>query len=528
MKASLRQSMSWLHTWAGLMFGWVLFAMFVTGTAAYFNEEITRWMQPELKGRAAPEEAAEAGLRYLERTAPGAKSWFISPPGLRTQTTNVLWQPADDSDEKRGSRGDTSAQLDSEGNRIEARDTRGGFFFYRFHFDLHYMPVIWARYLVGLAAMSMLVAIVSGVITHKKIFTDFFMLRFGKGQRSWLDAHNVSAVLALPFHLMITYTGLVTLETLYMPWGIAAAYQSSDRFFEARFPVREEVRPQDRLAPLAPLAPMMATARTAWNGAPVGSIRIVNPGDASARISLTRASEASIASRAETLEFNGVTGAPITPTEPVSAGLGGAALTESTMIGLHAGRYAHVGLRWLYFLSGLGGIAMVGTGLVLWTVKRRQKLIDPARPHLGFRIVEKLNVATVAGFPASLAGYFLANRLLPLAMAGRADWEVHCMFLLWAAFAAWAIVRPTRRGWIEVLGAGALLYAAVPIVNLLTTGRGIVHSFIHRDLLFIGFDAAMLILAALFALGARKAAYAGKGTKPPARPASTLAIDAVA
>lgn len=525
MKASLRQSMSWLHTWSGLLFGWLLFTMFVTGTAAYFNEEITRWMQPELKGRAAPAEAVEGALRYLERTAPDAKSWFISPPGRRTQTTNVFWQPADDGGEKRRRRRDTSAQLDSDGNKVEARDTRGGFFLYRFHFDLHYMPVIWARYLVGLAAMFMLVAIVSGVITHKKIFTDFFMLRFGKGQRSWLDTHNVTAVLALPFHLMITYTGLVTLATLYMPWGIAATYQSSDSFFEARFPSREEVERQDRPAPLAPIAPMMAAARTAWNGAPVGSIRIANPGDASARISLTRASEASIASRGETLEFNGVTGAPITP---VAAGLGGAALTESTMIGLHAGRYAHIGLRWLYFLSGLGGIAMVGTGLVLWTVKRRQKLPDPTRPHLGFRIVEKLNVATVAGFPASLAGYFLANRLLPLRMEARADWEVHAMFMLWTAFATWAILRPARRGWVEILGAGALLFASVPIVNLMTTERGIVHSLIHGDLLFIGFDAAMLVCAALFALAARKAAHKRAEPRQRVRPTPAAKLEAVA
>src|SRR3546814_5066259 len=107
---------------------------------------------------------------------------------------------------------------------IHARDTPGGFFLYRFHFDLHYIPVLWARYLVGAAAMFMLIAILSGIVTHKKIFADFFMLRFGKGQRSWLDAHNVAAVFALPFHLMITYTGLVTLAVMYMPWGIAANY----------------------------------------------------------------------------------------------------------------------------------------------------------------------------------------------------------------------------------------------------------------------------------------------------------------
>ena len=47
MKDSLRQCTSWLHTWTGLVVGWVLFFVFVTGTAGYFQHEITRWMQPE-------------------------------------------------------------------------------------------------------------------------------------------------------------------------------------------------------------------------------------------------------------------------------------------------------------------------------------------------------------------------------------------------------------------------------------------------------------------------------------------------
>ena len=70
------------------------------------------------------------------------------------------------------------------------------------------------KHLVGLAVTF--VAIISGVITHRRIFADFFTFRTRRGQRSWLDAHNAVAVLALPFHLMITYTGLVTLLFLAM------------------------------------------------------------------------------------------------------------------------------------------------------------------------------------------------------------------------------------------------------------------------------------------------------------------------
>jgi hypothetical protein len=48
MKPYFRQSMAWLHTWTGLLAGWAMFFVFVTGTAAFFSDEVTRWMQPEL------------------------------------------------------------------------------------------------------------------------------------------------------------------------------------------------------------------------------------------------------------------------------------------------------------------------------------------------------------------------------------------------------------------------------------------------------------------------------------------------
>ncbi|WP_227649913.1 PepSY domain-containing protein, partial [Klebsiella pneumoniae] len=31
--------MAWLHAWSGLVVGWVLFAVFVTGTASYYKDD---------------------------------------------------------------------------------------------------------------------------------------------------------------------------------------------------------------------------------------------------------------------------------------------------------------------------------------------------------------------------------------------------------------------------------------------------------------------------------------------------------
>ncbi len=303
-KSGLRQSMAWLHTWAGLLFGWLLFVIFACGTTAYFQEEITRWMQPEVRGEADPAAAADGAARWLTAHAPGSTDWYITLPGKRAATTTLYWSLAKGAPEN----APTQATLDGSVREVAARKTAGGFFLYRFHFDLHYLPVIWARYLVGIAAMMMLVAILSGIVTHKKIFADFFMMRFGKGQRSWLDAHNVTAVLALPFHLMITYTGLVTLDNQLSPAPIAALYASGDRYFAEAFPQGAPAERLGKPAPLAPLGPMLADADRRWSGKGVGYIYVSNPGDAAARVTLTSAPSAAINARGDTLQFDGVSG----------------------------------------------------------------------------------------------------------------------------------------------------------------------------------------------------------------------------
>ncbi len=169
------------------------------------------------------------------------------------------------------------------------------------------------------------------------------------------------------------------------------------------------------------------------------------------------------------------------------------------MIGLHAGRFADTALRWLYFLSGLFGTAMVGTGLVLWTAKRRGKLPDPQRPHLGFRIVERLNIAVVAGFPIALSGYFLANRLLPLGLADRAEREVDSLFLLWAILACIALIGAPRGAWRNLCAIGTMLFAAIPVVNAVTTTRGLAASLAAGDMPYIAFDVMMAAVAIGFA-----------------------------
>ena len=110
------------------------------------------------------------------------------------------------------------------------------------------------------------------------------------------------------------------------------------------------------------------------------------------------------------------------------------------MIALHTGRFAEPLLRWLYFLCGLAGCAMIATGAVMWAKRLRQKSKATGKGPFGLRLVEALNLATIMGLPAATAAFFHANRLLPIDLIGRADKEVLAFFITWSAFTLAAFV----------------------------------------------------------------------------------------
>ena len=138
-------------------------------------------MQPEMpRQQAAPQEALGIGASWLKVEAPGADRWFIDLPGSREHPNlKVFWNysapPAG-----RERRGDAVLNMET-GAPHAARETTGGQTLYRMHYNLHYLPRTAAHYLVGVASMFMLLAIVTGVIIHKKIFRDFFYLPARKG-----------------------------------------------------------------------------------------------------------------------------------------------------------------------------------------------------------------------------------------------------------------------------------------------------------------------------------------------------------
>lgn len=509
-----RVILSDVHTWFGLLLGWLLFTIFLMGTVSYFNNELTAWMQPEIPARSQQtpltsstfthnqnltylEDKSDSfaiAIAHLQQTQAHAKNWFIAKDIDSDNIAQRLHINVTTDDKRLKYQFDTQTQM-----AYTPKDTVGGHFFYHMHFDLHYMSVIWARIIVGIASMMMLMAIITGVIVHKKIFTDFFTFRWGKGQRSWLDVHNAFSVLPIPFHLMITFTGIITLITLYMPWAGMVSGVDNEQFFKEIYSYRAADATQLQAAPMASIAPLLATTQSDWrkrnSNYTVTSVSINHPNTDQSMIIIDGKAEHQLSTLGVFRIYDGQTGEVLKDSRPPPL----AVQTQAVMIGLHAGRFADNWLRWLYFLCGTAGCGMIATGLVLWTVKRRRQLLTIDKPDWGFWLVEKLNIATLAGLPLAMIGFLWLNRLLPLELTGRGKWEVDGFFIIWAFGFLLTLLLSSRQAWRLLLTLVTLLLLFTPLLNGLTTERGLLHSILSVDVLFISFDVMFFILALLFA-----------------------------
>lgn len=497
MKTYFRQSMAWLHTWASLVVGWLIFFIFVTGTASYFMVDLTRWMEPERPlevGLAAAPQATQAEwmLDFLSQRAPNAYLWMIKFPHKRNQPDNGASRTHLVARAFPG--GHTWLFDPLTGQEVlpkKVRATEGGVAFRRLHHQFHYMNKMTGIYLAGLCAFLALVIMVTGVIVHKKIFRDFFTFRPSKGQRSWLDAHNVSGVMALPFFVMILYTGLTYFGEHYLP----VPDEVIDRFQPAATIGPEELPIAER--PQVPMAQVIAEAEKVFGSGEVGHITVKQLEGQGLVVDVERPFGSGWArdiSESANMRFDAFNGDRLPIIDAARPGRAWFLI----LVQLHEAWYATYPLRWLHFLSGLLGGVMIATGLVLWVLKRREKHTRRGDAPWSMRLVACLNVAVIAGLPVAVAAFFWANRLLPVDIAERAAWELHCLFATWGWLFCYAAFRPEKRAWVEIFWLAAAAFGLLPLLNALTTDRHLGITVPAGDWPLAGVDLAMFGLAAMF------------------------------
>ena len=106
--------------------------------------------------------------------------------------------------------------------------------------------------------------------------------------------------------------------------------------------------------------------------------------------------------------------------------------------------------------------------------------------------MEVLNIASMSGLMLAVAAFFWANRLLPVDMAGRADWEVNGFFIVWGLSVLHAMARRGRAAWVDQLALAALLFCAVPLLNAMTTPYHLAVTLAQGDWAMAGFELTCL------------------------------------
>lgn len=503
-----RQAMAWLHTWGGLVASWVLFAIFLTGTICVFDDAITRWMNPERVqvGEFDPQastqqqrlESVSKGEAYLREIAPQSHLWRIRLPSEADPAIGLSWEDEYDEFQQVRLHPVTGELLTPQ----QERETEGGHHFVHMHFEFHAgMAGIW---MVGFFTMIMLVVLVSGIIIHKRIFKDFFTFRSGKGQRSWLDAHNASSVLSLPFQLMIAYTGLIIFVSIYMPAGVMANYDSPRTFFAEVFN-QPEHRPETGIeADVYPLTELFVKAE-AHLKKPAGFISVEHPGDSSAVAKIFGVFEAEknagrllFLSQGQVI-LDAVTGELLHIEVPDMFDKSNAFAAQRIMRTLHFANFGGYTVRWIYFILGMAGTVMMATGAILFMVKRRQRSLNEfgAQTPKVYRIIEVLNISAISGLMVACVAYFWVNRLLPLEFTGRAGWEIKLFSFVWLGSLLHAALRPASRAWIEQLVAFVALCLLLPVMNWLTTGQHLIVYLMQGDWVNVAFELTVLLFGVL-------------------------------
>ncbi|MEY2933981.1 MAG: hypothetical protein RL033_4730 [Pseudomonadota bacterium] len=492
---SVSDLMSVLHTWAGMLLGAVLFAVFWMGTLTVFDREIDRWLMPATR---VPVVAApgsfDARAQQIRQLAPAQHNFSLQPPNARVPVWQLRWEE----------QGETVLrQVDPRsGEVVAAAGTLGATgFFFPFHFSLH---IEWQRvgiWLVGLAGMALLVLAITGVVIHGHFFREFFTFRAHKSlSRSSLDLHTTLGVLALPFQLLMPLTGLVIFFSIFFPGTWQAAYGGDRNAFNRDLFGGYQRPKANQPAELGSLDAMAREATRRWEGGTIGSVRVRNAGDTAAVVEMRQSSFQQVALQPDPIFFDGVTGQVLAQfqSQPV-------ARVQRFLSGMHFLQFDRWALRWLYFLAGLSGCVLCVTGFLFWLESRR--LQQERQGLASVRVVECLTIGSVTGLVLATFAFFVANRALP---GAERQWGLPREQLeLWVFYAVWLLAfghaaLRARRAWSEQCWGIAGLALTAVLLNWLTTGDHVLRALARGVPAVAGVDALLLAGSLCAALVARR------------------------
>ena len=168
------------HSALGIAFAALIYIVCLTGTLSVFLHELQRWEQPDAPVATGPL-TAEAAATVLDQgyrkalAANGAHDLFIMGPNPVQSRVLVNFH-----DHDTGVEGNWIAN--GNGELIVENKAPWSEFVGDLHMHLH-LPRTFGLFLVGLTGVALLSSLISGLLSHPRLFKDAFALRWGGSRR---------------------------------------------------------------------------------------------------------------------------------------------------------------------------------------------------------------------------------------------------------------------------------------------------------------------------------------------------------
>ena len=384
------------HSALGLAFAALIYLVCFSGSIAVFTYEFNRWEQPAgpVLYDATPQ-AVDAAFRAVLAKNPKAHDLFIRLPEPASPRLSVH------GDDPQG--GEHTYLADGSGKLVGEQRLSWSEFQAELHTVLH-LPRTWGRFVVGLTGVALLSSLISGVLSHPRVFKDAFAFRWGGSKRlQEADLHNRISIWGLPFHLVVSLTGaFLGLTTIIVGVLALATFKGDTSKAYALFrgpTVADDPRPAARMIDIAGA---LETLKRRYPNARASYVLVEHPGEAGQHASVNLVTEGRL-SRGETVIIDGA-GTNLGEVGYESGSVGVRVL--GAMAPLHFGWFGGWPVKAAYFLLGLGLTTVTSSGVAIWLARRR----DKGRPAPRW---ERIWVAFVWSQPVAYAASALVALLAP-------------------------------------------------------------------------------------------------------------------
>lgn len=468
-----------IHSWTGLLTGWLLFVICLTGTLVVYKFPLKSLSNPSvIAGPVVDRIGPDGALQAFQKAYPDAQPKVIAFPSdiYSMHLYSVQAITADDKKHRYWIHPTTGAMHDElESNFAD--------FVQNLHARLFAGKI--GQWVVGFLGLAMLASLLAGLIFHwNRLRRDLFHLRLTAAPRkAWSDLHKFTGVWALPFHLIIALTGAwLGVESLI---DIRASDSNPIEWVgEGRGdprPIRYYVEQAEAQRP-----DFIATHINFTQYGAAGSTARVQGNVAGSEF----------VQRGQTMfVFDADSGRLLQTIDRTEEGLVRRIL--AMMRPLHYGYFWPPFGEILYFWLGLGCTALVFSAMLIWAARDRSQ----RRAQLGeITLLERANAGLMGGVILSLATLSVANALarLPhvsniahvssiarLNFTGSQDWlqgaqtapEIWLFFALWLTFGLICLRLSPFIMWRLFLTFSALCMLSLPILGCI--GAGSFKAYLH-------------------------------------------------